>query len=39
MAKTKWVYTAKRKLSMKKAQRVHVELVRLGEKARARGMR
>ena len=39
MAKTKWVYTAKRKQSMRKAQIEHSHLVALGKRAKARGMR
>ena len=34
-----WVFTARRKEALRKAQKTHVELVRLGEKARARGLR
>jgi len=30
----KWIFSPKRRASLKKAQRVHVELVRLGEKVR-----
>lgn len=31
-----WVFTPKRKSSLRKAQRTHVELVKLGKVARAR---
>jgi len=34
-----WVFTLKRKEALRKAQKTHVELVRLGERARARGMK
>ncbi len=34
-----WVFTLARKQALRKAQREHVLLVRLGERARARGMR
>lgn len=34
-----WVFTKKKKESLKKAQRVHVELVNLGKRARERGAR
>ena len=34
-----WVFTARRKEALRKAQKTHVELVKLGERARARGMR
>jgi thiamine biosynthesis lipoprotein ApbE len=34
-----WKFTAGRKASMRKAQKVHQYLVKLGEKARAKGMK
>lgn len=34
--KSNWVFTAKRKESLKKAQKEHVRLVNLGKKARNR---
>lgn len=34
-----WRFSEARKLSLRKAQRTHVELVKLGLKARARGMK
>jgi hypothetical protein len=37
--KRTWRFTLPRRASMRKAQKVHQYLVRLGEKARARGMR
>ena len=39
MAKKEWVYTKDRKASMRKAQLEHKYLVKLGEKAKARGMK
>ncbi len=37
--KAEWVYTSKRKESMRSAQTRHVTYVRLGKKAYARGER
>ena len=34
-----WIFTQKRKSSLKAAQQEHVYLVELGKKARAKGMR
>ena len=33
-----WIFTKRRKEALKKAQKIHVDLVKLGERARARGM-
>ena len=39
MKKKRWIFTPKRKQSMRKAQIKHRYYVKLGEKAESRGMR
>ena len=34
----RWIFTARRKEALKKAQKEHVRLVEFGKRARARGM-
>jgi hypothetical protein len=35
----RWIFTLARRNTLKKAQKEHVRLVRLGKRARARGIR